>query len=110
MRDKSEFVFILGIGLIIIAGIVSGQMSALGQELTYGKVNTGNITPGMAIGSLAGELLFLIILTSLAATSDGAAMIAVALEVGLFLVVGMNSKGNYQKYIDVLTGKGPLKK
>ena len=90
----------LGIGLIIAAGIVSGQFSQLGavvlkSQLTLGSNNAGNAIPVNRdqILLLFGEVIFVVIAVKLAETSDDAKKVITALLVGLWFVWLMfNSK------------------
>ena len=96
----------LGIGLIIAAGVVSGQFGQLWTVISKGAPGTafnaqGNTTPVNRdqILLLAGEIVFVVIAVKLADTSDDAKKVITALLVGLWFVWAMFNSQNLSGWI-----------
>lgn len=102
----------LGVGLIIAAGLVSGQFKQFGAVITNQTITTGNF---IATGSsnpvnaipvdrnqvllIFGEVIFVIIAVKLAQTSDAANKVLVALFVALWFVWAMYNSQTLSNWV-----------
>jgi hypothetical protein len=103
---KAELLFLFGAGLIVVSGLTSKQLNAVGDLLFNAKnmkYTTQQARVGMVV--LGGELLFLILLTAIAEASDTFANVALALMFGLFLVWSIANVQTTTQWVQFITGK-----
>jgi hypothetical protein len=96
----------LGVGLIIAAGIVSGQFTQLWTVIAKGAPGTPYNTPGNTtvvngdqIKLLFGEIIFVVIAAKLAKTSADAEEVITALLVGLWFVWAMYNSQTLSQWV-----------
>lgn len=103
---KAELVFLAGAGLIIVSGLTSKNLNAVG-DLLFNAKNMKYTRQQARVGmvTLGGELLFLILLTAIAEASDAFANVALAFLIGLFVVWSMMNVQTSSAWVNFLTGK-----
>lgn len=102
---KGELVFLIGAALIIASGLTNKHLNAVGDLLFNAKnmkYSRQQARTGMVV--VAGEVLFLVILTSVAEASDEFANVALALLFGLFLVWSIINVKTTAGWANFLTG------
>lgn len=105
-QGKGELVFAAGTGLILLSGFAAGRIQPIldmimnGSKMKYTKQQA---RVGMVV--LAGEFIFLMILTAISESSDEFSNVALALLVGLFLLWGITNVKTSSKWVEFITGK-----
>lgn len=99
-------VFLIGTSLIVANGFSSGQFKDIASNASTGTANqTLQIGGQQAMLMITGELIFVIVLASMAEASDGANATAIALLLGLWLIWLMHNAGNAQGIVQLFQGK-----
>jgi len=105
-QGKGELVFAAGTALILISGFTSNRIQPVldmimnGSKMKYTKQEA---RVGMVV--LAGEFIFLMVLTALSEGSEDFSNVALALIFVLFLVWGIGNVKTSSKWVDFITGK-----
>jgi len=92
-------VFVLGLGLIIISGVTSGQLNDIWQLVWNGKTS-GSKNQFVLLG---GELLFIAILAFLARSNKTAGQMIFSFLIALYVVWSVENVSTLQKWADTLT-------
>jgi len=92
-------IFILGIGLVLISGTTSGQLSDLWQLVWNGK--TAGTKNQFVL--LAGEILFILILAFFSKANKTAGQMIFAFLIALYIVWSVENVTTLQKWVNLFT-------